>query len=90
MAIWRRHQQAADLSGLMRYFDRGLGVPGDCYAERLRTVAEIVHTFWAALQRGEFITDAAEQAGTYRKKGHSAAHLTIRRLDPLPALRIPN
>jgi transposase, IS30 family len=25
--------------------------------------------FWAALQRGEFITDAAEGVGTYRKKG---------------------
>jgi hypothetical protein len=34
-----------------------------------RMVAEIVQTFWAALQRGEFITDAAVQAGTYRKKG---------------------
>ena len=26
-------------------------------------------TFWAAMQRGEFITDAAAEAGTYRKKG---------------------
>jgi IS30 family transposase len=25
--------------------------------------------FWAELQRGEFITDAAEAAGTYRKQG---------------------
>jgi DNA-binding NarL/FixJ family response regulator len=32
-------------------------------------VPEIVQTFWAAMQRGEFITDAAELAGTYRKKG---------------------
>jgi hypothetical protein len=32
-------------------------------------VSEIVQTFWAAMQRGEFITDAAELAGTYRKKG---------------------
>jgi transposase, IS30 family len=30
---------------------------------------EVVQTFWAALQRGEFITDAAAEAGTYRKKG---------------------
>jgi transposase, IS30 family len=29
----------------------------------------MVQTFWAALQRGEFITDAATQAGTHRKKG---------------------
>ena len=32
-------------------------------------VAEAVQPFWAALQRGEFITDAALQAGTYRKQG---------------------
>ena len=37
-----------------------------------RMVAEIVQPFWAALQRGEFITDAAEQVGTYRKKGAAA------------------
>jgi len=30
---------------------------------------EVLQTFWAALQRGEFITDAAAEAGTYRKKG---------------------
>jgi IS30 family transposase len=34
-----------------------------------RMLPEVVQTFWAALQRGEFITDAAAQAGTYRKKG---------------------
>jgi transposase, IS30 family len=32
-------------------------------------VAEAVQPFWAALQRGEFISDAAVQAGTYRKQG---------------------
>jgi hypothetical protein len=32
-------------------------------------IAENVQVFWAAMQRGEFITDATEQAGTYRKKG---------------------
>jgi transposase, IS30 family len=32
-------------------------------------VPEVVQPFWAALQRGEFITDAAEGVGTYRKKG---------------------
>ena len=32
-------------------------------------VAELVQPFWAALQRGEFITDAAAQVGTYRKQG---------------------
>ncbi len=32
-------------------------------------VAEIVQTFGGALQRGEFISDAAELAGTYRRKG---------------------
>jgi IS30 family transposase len=32
-------------------------------------VAETVQTFWAAMQRGEFITAAAAEAGTYRKQG---------------------
>jgi transposase, IS30 family len=32
-------------------------------------VPEVVQPFWEAMQRGEFITDAAEGAGTYRKKG---------------------
>ena len=32
-------------------------------------VPEVVQPFWAALQRGEFIADAAVQAGTYRKQG---------------------
>ena len=32
-------------------------------------VAEAVQPFWAALQAGEFIADAAVQAGTYRKQG---------------------
>jgi transposase, IS30 family len=32
-------------------------------------VPERVQPFWAALQRGEFINDAAAQIGTYRKKG---------------------
>jgi transposase, IS30 family len=30
---------------------------------------EVVQSFWAALQAGEFITGAAEQAGTYREMG---------------------
>jgi IS30 family transposase len=34
-----------------------------------RMVPEVVQAFWAAMQRGEFITDAATEAGTYRKKG---------------------
>ena len=34
-----------------------------------RMVPEVFQTFWAAMQRGEFITDAAAEAGTYRKKG---------------------
>jgi len=32
-------------------------------------VPEVVQVFWAAMARGEFITDAAAEAGTYRKKG---------------------
>ena len=34
-----------------------------------RMVPEVVQPLWAALQRGEFITGAAEGVGTYRKKG---------------------
>jgi transposase, IS30 family len=34
-----------------------------------RMDAEAFQLFWAALQCGEFITDAAEQIGTYRKQG---------------------
>ena len=33
-------------------------------------VAERVQTFWAAMQRGEFISVASAEAGTYRKKGY--------------------
>lgn len=32
-------------------------------------VPEVVQPFWEAMQRGEFITDAAEGVGRYRKKG---------------------
>jgi hypothetical protein len=32
-------------------------------------ISEHVQVFWAALQRGEFITGAAEAVGTYRKQG---------------------
>jgi IS30 family transposase len=35
----------------------------------VQMIPEIVQPFWAAMQRGEFITDAAEEVGTYRKKG---------------------
>ena len=34
-----------------------------------RMDAEAFQAFWAALQRGEFITDAAAEVGTYRKQG---------------------
>jgi hypothetical protein len=32
-------------------------------------LAELVQPFWAALQAGEFLTDAAGQAGTHRWRG---------------------
>lgn len=32
-------------------------------------VAEVSQTFWSAMARGEFITGAAAEAGTYRAKG---------------------
>jgi DNA-binding NarL/FixJ family response regulator len=34
-----------------------------------RMDTETFQVFWAALQRGEFISGAAEQVGTYRKQG---------------------
>jgi Helix-turn-helix domain len=34
-----------------------------------RMVTEVVQRFWAAMARGEFITDAAAEAGIYRKNG---------------------
>jgi IS30 family transposase len=34
-----------------------------------RMVPEVVQVFWAAIQRGEFITDAAAEVGTYRVRG---------------------
>jgi transposase, IS30 family len=34
-----------------------------------RMVPEVVQVFWAAIARGEFITDAAAQVGTYRVRG---------------------
>jgi transposase, IS30 family len=36
---------------------------------RNHMISENVQVFWAALRRGEFITDAAVAAGTYRKQG---------------------
>ena len=32
-------------------------------------ITENVQVFWSELQRGEFISDAAVAAGTYRKQG---------------------
>ena len=34
-----------------------------------RMVPEVYQVFWAAMARGEFITDAAAEAGTYCKQG---------------------
>ena len=34
-----------------------------------RMVPEVYQVFWSAMARGEFITDAAAEAGTYRKQG---------------------
>jgi hypothetical protein len=34
-----------------------------------RMVTEVVQTFWAAMARGEFLTGAAAEAGTYRVMG---------------------
>jgi hypothetical protein len=45
-------------------------------------IAENQQAVWAAMQRGQFITDTAEQAGTNRKKG---ARLLVRRRGPTAA-----
>ncbi len=37
------------------------------FNERMRP--EVIQPFWAALQAGEFISEAAEGVGTYRVKG---------------------
>jgi Helix-turn-helix domain len=34
-----------------------------------RMVPEVVQVFWAAMARGEFVTAATAEAGTYREKG---------------------
>jgi hypothetical protein len=34
-----------------------------------RMVSEVVPVFWAAMARGEFVTAAAAEAGTYRHMG---------------------
>jgi hypothetical protein len=34
-----------------------------------RMVSDVVQPFWAAVQRGEFITEAAESVGSYREMG---------------------
>jgi transposase, IS30 family len=44
-----------------------IGVSMVVFSERM--LPEVVQPFWAALQRGEFITGAAEAVGTYRVTG---------------------
>ncbi len=34
-----------------------------------RMLPEVMNTFWGALERGETVTDAAKEVGTYREKG---------------------
>ena len=34
-----------------------------------RMVSEVVQVFWAAMARGEWVTTAAEEVGTYREMG---------------------
>jgi hypothetical protein len=40
-----------------------------CDAVLFRMVPEVYQLFWATMARAEFITDAAVEAGTYRKQG---------------------
>jgi len=41
-----------------------------------RMLPETMNTFWGALERGETVTDAAKEVGTYREKG-GAPGLTV-------------
>ncbi len=50
-------------------------------------INERFQAFWAALQRGEFITDAAAEAGTYRKKGARWMAAAVRNISRLPQVR---
>ena len=34
-----------------------------------RMLPEVMGVFWGALERGETVTDAAKEVGTYREKG---------------------
>jgi hypothetical protein len=34
-----------------------------------RMLPEVMDVFWGALARGETVTDAAKEVGTYREKG---------------------
>ncbi len=43
-----------------------------------RMVPEVVQTFWAAMQRGEFITDAGAEAATYTEEGCPVASVVRR------------
>ena len=49
-------------------------------------VPEVVQPFWAALQRGEFITDAAVQVGHVSQAGHALGG-GLRRRAPAPRAR---
>jgi hypothetical protein len=44
-----------------------------------RMVPEVYQLFWAAMARGEFITDAAAEAGTYRLAGPRVRSCTAER-----------
>lgn len=41
------------------------------FSDRMVPVGEVVQVFWAAMARGEFVTAAAAEAGTYRERGLS-------------------
>ena len=69
-SAWCRRLPDRPLSGRAV---RGIATPDDSTVLMTRfsdwMIGENLQVFWAAMQRGEFITDVAEQAGTYRKKG---------------------
>jgi hypothetical protein len=55
-----------------------------------RMVPEMVQAFWAPISRGEFVTAAAAEAGTYREKGTSSGRRALASRVALRSRRPPH
>jgi hypothetical protein len=79
--LGQRHTGTSSIECLEQRLGPGRGSPGSCGGRNTPSsevllmrfsdcmVPEVYQLFWAAMARGEFITDAAVEAGTYRKQG---------------------